>query len=45
MQRILQSVNWDEPFGSEVWMTRTAVLLGLDVSHRPIGHPQKLVET
>ena len=44
MQRILQCVNWDASFGSEGWMPRTAALLGLDASLRPIGHPQKLVE-
>ncbi len=44
MQRILQSVNWGAPFGSDGWMTRTVALLGLDASHQPIGRPQKLVE-
>jgi hypothetical protein len=41
MQRILQSVNWGAPFGSEGRMTRTIALLGLDASHRPIGCPQR----
>jgi REP element-mobilizing transposase RayT len=29
---------------AEVFVTRTAALLGLDASHRPIGRPEKLVE-
>lgn len=45
VQRIRQSVNRGAPFGSEGWMTRTAKLLGLGASLRPIGRPQKLVET
>jgi putative transposase len=45
MQRIRQSVNRNAPFGSEAWTAVTAELLGLDASLRPIGRPQKLVET
>jgi hypothetical protein len=45
VQRIRQSVNRNAPFGSEAWTAVTAELLGLDASLRPIGRPQKLVET
>jgi len=45
VQRIRQSVNRNAPFGSETWTAVTAELLGLDASLRPIGRPQKLVET
>ena len=45
MQRIRRSVNRNAPFGSEAWTGVTAELLGLDASLRPIGRPQKLVET
>jgi hypothetical protein len=44
-QQIRQSVNRGAPFGSATWTTVTASLLGLDASLRPIGRPQKLVET
>lgn len=44
VQRIRQSVNRGAPFGLEGWMRRTAILLGLDASLRPIGRPPKLVE-
>lgn len=45
VQRIRQSVNRNAPFGSDTWTAVTAELLGLDASLRPIGRPQKLVET
>jgi putative transposase len=45
IQRIRRSVNRNAPFGSEAWTVITAELLGLDASLRPIGRPQKLVET
>lgn len=45
VQQIRQSVNRGAPFGSAAWATVTASLLGLDTSLRPIGWPQKLVET
>ena len=45
VQRIRQSVNRNAPFGSAAWSAVTADLLGLDASLRPIGRPQKLVET
>jgi putative transposase len=45
VHRIRQSVNRNAPFGSETWTAVTATLLGLDASLRPIGRPQKLVET
>lgn len=45
VQRIRQSVNRSAPFGSAAWTAVTAALLGLDASLRPIGRPQKLVET
>ena len=45
VQRVRQSVNRGAPFGSAVWTVVTAALLGLDASLRPIGRPQKLVET
>ena len=45
VQRIRRSVNRNAPVGSDVWTAVTAELLGLDASLRPIGRPQKLVET
>ena len=45
VQRIRQSVNRNAPFGSDAWTAVTAERLGLDASLRPIGRPQKLVET
>ena len=45
VRRIRQSVTRKAPFGSETWTMVTAALLGLDASLRPIGRPQKLVET
>ena len=45
VQRVRQSVKRNAPFGSETWTVVTAALLGLDASLRPIGRPQKLVET
>ena len=45
VQRIRQSVNRNAPFGSEGWTAVTAERLGLEASLRPIGRPQKLVET
>lgn len=45
VQRIRQSVNRSASFGSAAWMAVTAAMLGLDASLRPIGRPQKLVET
>jgi putative transposase len=45
VQRIRQSVHRNAPFGSEAWTAVTAELLGLDASLRPIGRPQKRVET
>lgn len=45
VQRVRQSVNRNAPFGSQGWVAMTAALLGLDASLRPIGRPQKLVET
>ena len=45
MQRIRRSVNRNAPFGSEAWTAVTAERLGLDASLRPIGRPQKRVET
>jgi putative transposase len=45
VQRIRQCVNRGAPFGSATWTAVTAALLGLDASLRPIGRPQKLVET
>lgn len=45
VQRIRQSVNRNAPFGSDTWTAVTAERLGLDASLRPIGRPQKLVET
>ncbi len=44
-QRIRQSVNRGAPFGTDAWTAVTAERLGLDASLRPIGRPQKLVET
>lgn len=44
-QRIRQSVNRGAPFGTDAWTAVTAELLGLDASLRPIGRPQKQVET
>jgi putative transposase len=45
VQRVRQSVNRNAPFGSDTWTAVTAERLGLDASLRPIGRPQKLVET
>jgi hypothetical protein len=45
VHQIRQSVNRGAPFGSAARTTVTASLLGLDASLRPIGRPQKLVET
>ena len=45
VQRIRPSVNLNVPFGSDVWTAVTAERLGLDASLRPIGRPQKLVDT
>lgn len=45
VQRIRPSVNRNVPFGSDVWTAVTAERLGLDASLRPIGRPQKLVDT
>ncbi len=45
VQRIRRSVNRNAPLGSEAWTAMTAERLGLDASLRPIGRPQKLVET
>ena len=45
VHRIRQSVNRNAPFGSDTWTAVTAERLGLDASLRPIGRPQKLVET
>ena len=45
VQRIRRSVNRNAPFGSDAWTAVTAEQLGLDASLRPIGRPQKLVET
>lgn len=45
VQQIRQSVNRNAPFGSAAWSAVTAARLGLDASLRPIGRPQKLVET
>lgn len=44
-QRIRHSVRRNAPFGSTAWSAVTAERLGLDASLRPIGRPQKLVET
>ena len=45
VQQIRHSVKRNAPFGSAAWSAVTAELLGLDASLRPIGQPQKLVET
>jgi putative transposase len=45
MQRIRQSVNRGAPFGSTAWTVVTAACLGLEASLRPIGRPQKVLET
>ena len=45
VQRVRQSVNRNAPFGSEPWSVVTATRFGLEASLRPIGRPQKLVET
>lgn len=45
VQRIRQSVNRSAPLGSDAWTAMTAERLGLDASLRPIGRPQKSVET
>jgi putative transposase len=45
VRRIRQSVNRNAPFGSEAWTAVTAERLGLAASLRPIGRPQKPVET
>lgn len=45
VQRIRQSVHRGAPFGSGAWVALTAALFGLGASLRPIGRPQKLVET
>ena len=40
VQQIRLSVNRGAPFGSAAWTTRTASLMGLDASLRPLGRPQ-----
>ena len=45
VQQIRESVNRGAPFGSKPWTPVTATRLGLEASLRPIGRPQKLVET
>jgi putative transposase len=45
VQHVRQSVNRGAPFGSAAWAAVTATILGLEASLRPIGRPQKLVET
>ena len=44
VEQIRQSVNRGAPFGSTSWTTRTASLMGLDASLRPIGRPPKPAE-
>jgi len=39
VERLRQSVNRGTPFGSDSWVRRTAVRLGLEASLRPRGRP------
>lgn len=45
VQQIRQSLNRVAPCGSETWVTIVAAMLGLEASLRPIGRPEKLLET
>jgi putative transposase len=41
LEQIRKSVNRGRPFGSPMWVERTAVTLGLEGSLRPPGRPRK----
>ncbi|HKT35635.1 MAG TPA: hypothetical protein VJR03_12470 [Nitrospira sp.] len=41
LEQIRMSVNRGSPFGSPIWVERTAVMLGLEGSLRPPGRPRK----
>ena len=45
LERLRLSVNRGRPFGSEVWMKRTATSLGLEATLRARGRPRKITIT
>jgi putative transposase len=41
LESLRLSINRGRPYGSEVWMKRTAIALGLETTLRPRGRPRK----